>query len=599
MPPVAFSGDLKEWVQNTINCHKVMVFSKTTCPFCAKVKELLQSLKVEYYALELDQISNGSDVQQQLLELSGQRTVPNVFINGKHLGGCDATIQANTEGRLLKMINGEEEEYDYDLVVIGGGSGGLACSKAAADLGKRVAVLDFVKPSPQGTTWGLGGTCVNVGCIPKKLMHQAALLGHSLEDAKNYGWQLQEETAKHNWEKMKDSVQDHIGSLNWGYRVQLRDKTVQYLNAYGTFVDQHKIKATNKRGKVTEVTSANFVIATGGRPRIPDIPGAKEFGISSDDLFSLPYCPGKTLVIGASYVALECAGFLAGLGLDVTLMVRSILLRGFDQQMAEKIGDYMENHGVKFLRQYVPLKVERLQEGTPGLLKVTAKPTSGAESDSITGEYNTVLFAVGRDACTENIGLDNIGVRYNTKNGKLFATNEQTNISNVYAIGDVLDEKPELTPVAIQAGKLLAERLFNGSTKQVDYTNVATTVFTPLEYGCIGLAEEDAIAQFGQDNLEVYHTNFQPLEYTVAHREENVCYGKLICLKTDNQRVIGFHVLGPNAGEITQGYALAMKLGATKDDFDNTIGIHPTCSEVFTTLSVTKSSGGDVKAAGC
>uniref|UniRef100_A0A8C7C6G1 Thioredoxin reductase 3 n=1 Tax=Oncorhynchus kisutch TaxID=8019 RepID=A0A8C7C6G1_ONCKI len=483
--------------------------------------------------------------------MTRQKTVPNVFVNKTHIGGY---------GILQKLLCGESEVYEYDLIVIGGGSGGLACSKEAATLGKKVMVLDYVVPTPKGNSWGLGGTCVNVGCIPKKLMHQTALLGTSMQDARKFGWE-------HNWETMKTAVNNYIGSLNWGYRVALRDKNVNYVNSYAEFIEPHKIKATNKRGKETFHTAAKFILATGERPRYLGIPGDKEYCITSDDLFSLPHCPGKTLVIGASYVALECGGFLAGLGLDVTVMVRSILLRGFDQDMANRAGEHMEEHGVKFLRKYVPVKV---------------------------------LIAVGRDACTGKIGLDQAGVKVNPKNGKVPVNDEeQTNVPHIYAIGDILEGKWELTPVAIQAGKLLARRLYAGASLKCDYVNVPTTVFTPLEYGACGHSEEKAIELYGQDNLEVYHSLFWPLEFTVPNRDNNKCYSKIICNKLDNDRVIGFHYLGPNAGEVTQGYGAAMKCGLTKEQLDNTIGIHPTCAEIFTTMEVTKSSGGDITQAGC
>ncbi|KFP87401.1 Thioredoxin reductase 3, partial [Acanthisitta chloris] len=473
---------------------------------------------------------------------------------------------------------------EYDLIIIGGGSGGLACSKEAAALGKKVMVLDYVVPTPLGTSWGLGGTCVNVGCIPKKLMHQAALLGQALQDSRKYGWQY-EEQVKHNWEVMVEAIQNYIGSLNWGYRVSLREKSVTYLNSYGEFVEPHKIKVCT----VFEILKT-FVLATGERPRYMGIPGDKEYCITSDDLFSLPYCPGKTLVVGASYVALECAGFLAGLGLDVTVMVRSILLRGFDQEMAEKVGAYMETHGVKFIRKFVPVQARRL--------KVTAKSTEGTEV--IEGEYNTVLIAIGRDACTRNIGLETIGVKINEKNGKVPVNDEeQTSVPYVYAIGDILEGKLELTPVAIQAGRLLARRLYGGSSRKCDYINVPTTVFTPLEYGSCGFPEEKAVEEYGKQNLEVFHTLFWPLEWTVPGRDNNTCYAKIICNKQDNNRVIGLHVLGPNAGEITQGFAAAIKCGLTKELLDETIGIHPTCAEVFTTMDITKSSGQDITQKGC
>ncbi|XP_011806136.1 PREDICTED: thioredoxin reductase 3 isoform X2 [Colobus angolensis palliatus] len=422
-------------------------------------------------------------------------------------------------------------------------------------------VLDFVVPSPQGTSWGLGGTCVNVGCIPKKLMHQAALLGQALCDSRKFGWEYDQQV-KHNWETMTKAIQNHISSLNWGYRLSLREKAVAYVNSYGEFVEHHKIKATNKKGQETYYTAAQFVIATGERPRYLGIQGDKEYCITSDDLFSLPYCPGKTLVVGASYVALECAGFLAGFGLDVTVMVRSILLRGFDQEMAEKVGSYMEQHGVKFLRKFIPVMIQQLEKGSPGKLKVLAKSTEGTET--IEGVYNTVLLAIGRDSCTRKIGLEKIGVKINEKSGKIPVNDvEQTSVPYVCAVGDILEGKPELTPVAIQSGKLLARRLFGASLEKI------------------------------------YHTLFWPLEWTVAGRENNTCYAKIICNKLDHDRVIGFHILGPNAGEVTQGFAAAMKCGLTKQLLDDTIGIHPTCGEVFTTLEITKSSGLDVTQKGC
>lgn len=591
MPP---TGDLKNYVKDLSSKNKVLIFSKSTCPFCTRVKNLFSSINVDHQIIELDQLGEGSAIQNTLTDLTGLRTVPNVFVNGKSIGGCDDTLKAHSENRLMSMINPPTDKYDYDLIVIGGGSGGLAASKMAANMGKKVAVFDFVKPTPIGTTWGLGGTCVNVGCIPKKLMHQAALLGHNFTDAKEFGWQVPEKI-NHDWETMKNNIQDHIGSLNWSYRVQLRDKKVDYKNAYAEFVDNHKVKAVDKKGKTMELTAENFILATGERPRYPDIPGAKEYGITSDDLFSLPYNPGKTLVVGASYVSLECGGFLQAFGLDVTIMVRSILLRGFDQQMAEKVGEYMQNHGIKFIRPCVPTKVEQLEEGKPGKLRVTGKYNDGTE---FVDEFNTVIFAIGRDACTSSIGLEKVGVKVGRNGFIPVDDNEQTNVPNIYGIGDILEGKPELTPVAIQAGQLLAKRLYGNSTIKTDYKMVATTVFTPLEYGAIGYAEEDAIEKYGEDNIEVYHTNFRPLEWTVPHREDP-CYAKLICLIPENERVIGFHVIGPNAGEITQGYAVALKLGATKADFDSTIGIHPTCSEVLTVLEVTKRSGGDITQSGC
>ncbi|EPY87395.1 thioredoxin reductase 3-like protein [Camelus ferus] len=587
------------------------------------------------HALLLLFIDNGASVQEVLSEITHQNTVPNIFVNKVHVlvlrvpawnalsqvgvGCADASStsrpKAHQSGLLQKLLQ-EDPAYDYDLIVIGGGSGGLACAQEAAILGRKVMVLDFVAPSPQGTSW-----------------------------------------VKHNWGTLTEAVQTHVGSLNWGCRLSLREKAVAYVNAHGEFVEHHKVKATNGKGQKTCYTAAKFVIATGERPRYLGIQGAKEYCITSDDLFSLPYCPGATLVVGASYVALECAGFLAGLGLEVTVMVRSVLLRGFDQEMAERLGSSLERLGVRFLRKFVPV---------------------------------AVLLAIGRDSCTKGIGLEKIGVKINEKNGKIPVNDmEQTNVPYVYAVGDVLEGKPQLTPVAMQAGKLLARRLFGGCLEkprpceilargvivpmcvaippvvrashptqecsppqgcghvtcdkagvaqcpvnwppslapvlsvhtcahcgsslserlevrdcdlfvfQCDYVNVPTVVFTPLEYGCCGLSEERAAQEYQRENLEVYHTLFWPLEWTVACRDNNACYAKIICNKFDNERVVGFHILGPNAGEITQGFAAAMKCGLTKRLLDDTVGIHPTCAEVFTTLEITKSSGLDIMQKGC
>lgn len=357
-------------------------------------------------------------------------------------------------------------------------------------LGAKVAVCDFVQPSPAGTKWGLGGTCVNVGCIPKKLMHQAALLGEGMSDARSYGWEVPE--VSHKWEAMVENVQNHIKSLNFGYRSELMTEGIKYLNAYAVFTDPHTIECTDKKGKVTTVTGARFVIAVGGRPRYPEIPGGKELTISSDDLFALPSPPGTTLCIGASYISLECAGFIHGLGMKAHVMMRSIPLRGFDQQMAGQVKAYMQEHGVSFIEQAVPTAVEAAENGQK---KVTWKYADGTVGE---GLFDTVLVAIGRDAETSKIGLDKAGVQVNPKTGKIPAKGEQTNVEHIFAIGDVLDGRPELTPVAIQAGKLLAKRIFAGATKPMDYDGVPTTVFTPLEYGCVGLSEEDAIAKLGE-----------------------------------------------------------------------------------------------------
>ena len=267
--------------------------------------------------------------------------------------------------------------------------------------------------------------------------------------------------------------------------------------------------------------------------------------------------------------------------------------------MADKIGEYMENEvGIDFIRPCVPTKIEQIEEGAPGKLRVTGKYNDGTEY--INESFNTVIFAVGRTADTDGLNLSAVGVKTDPNSKKVIADEaERSTIPNIYAIGDVLEGKPELTPMAIQAGKLLGRRICGSSNQLTDYNLVPTTVFTPIEYGTCGYSEEDALKTFGEKSVEVYHSNIWPLEWTVAHRPENACYVKLIVNMLDNERIVGFHYLGPNAGEVTQAFAGMMKLRATKADMEGVIGIHPTCAEIFTTMNITKSSGKDPGADGC
>lgn len=513
----------------------------------------------------------------------------------QHIGGHLRTLNSLSDvNRSLCSASGTDSSK-YDLIVIGGGSGGLACSKEAAKYGKKVAVLDFVSPSPQGSVWGLGGTCVNVGCIPKKLMHQAALSGESLKDAKHFGWNVPD-NINFSWEVLVTAVQNHVRSLNWGHRVQLHDKKVEYVNAKGSFLDSHTIKAVLKNGTEKTMKADHFVIAVGGRPKFPkEVPGAIEYAISSDDIFSLKKSPGKTLVIGASYVALECAGFLTGLGYDTSIMMRSIPLRGFDQQMAQLATDYMEGHGTRFLKQCIPVRIDKADDG---LLHVTWK-------ESVTGEtyqepFETVLFAIGRDPETLQMNLEKAGVELDQQTRKIKANDEeQTSVAHIFAIGDVVQDRPELTPVAIRAGKLLADRLFGGSDVAVDYDKVATTVFTPLEFGTVGMSEEKAIECHGEDNIEVYHAFYKPLEFTVPERKVEQCYMKVVCLREGDQQVLGLHFLGPSAGEVIQGFSAAMRCGLSYQSLSSTVGIHPTCAEEVVKMHITKRSGDDPTVTGC
>lgn len=314
-----------------------------------------------------------------------------------------------------------------------------------------------------------------------------------------------------------------------------------------------------------------------------------ELAISSDDIFALEKSPGKTLCVGASYISLECAGFLKGIGLDVTVAVRSILLRGFDRECADKIGEYMESEGILFKKKVVPKKLE----------KVDGDKIQVTFSDDSQETYDTVLVAIGRSADTTKLGLENVNVEPSPKNGKISTKFEQTSCPNIYAIGDVMVGCPELTPVAINAGIALSRRLFGESTEPMDYKSICTTVFTPIEYGTVGYSEEDAMETFGKDNVEVYHKSFIPLEWSLSGtRSKNEGFAKVLVDKTTD-KVLGMHFLGPNAGEVMQGFGSAMKKQLTFKELSETVGIHPTSAEELVTLTVTKSSGEDAAAGGC
>uniref|UniRef100_A0A8D1J7D9 Thioredoxin-disulfide reductase n=1 Tax=Sus scrofa TaxID=9823 RepID=A0A8D1J7D9_PIG len=448
------------------------------------------------------------------------------------------------------------ERQCYDLLVIGGGSGGLACAK-------------------EGTRWGLGGTCVNVGCIPKKLMHQAALLGGVIRDAPHYGWEVAQ-PALHSWRKMAEAVQNHVKSLNWGHRVQLQDRKVKYFNFKASFVNKHTVCGVLKGGKEILLSAEHIVIATGGRPRYPaHIEGAVEYGITN--------------------VALECAGFLTGLGLDATIMIRSIPLRAFDQQMASLVIEHMAVHGTRILKGCMPLRVEKLPDGQ---LQVTWVDLASDRKD--VGTFDTVLWATGRVPEIGSLNLEKADVHTNPHTQKILVdAQDATSVPHIYAIGDVAEGRPELTPTAVMAGRLLAQRLCGRSSDLMDYDNVPTTVFTPLEYGCVGLSEEAAVARHGEEGVEVYHAYYKPLEFTVPERDASQCYIKMVCLREPPQLVLGLHFLGPNAGEVTQGFALALKCGASYEQVMRTVGIHPTCAEEVAKLRISKRSGLDPTVTGC
>ncbi|KNA00438.1 thioredoxin reductase 2 [Plasmodium vivax North Korean] len=489
-------------------------------------------------------------------------------------------------------------DYDYDYVVIGGGPGGMASAKEAAAHGAKVLLFDYVKPSSKGTKWGIGGTCVNVGCVPKKLMHYAGNMGSLFKlDSTQYGWTCKD--LSHNWGKLVSTVQSHIRSLNFSYLTGLRSSQVKYINGLASLKDEHTV-AYYLKGDMSQeetITAKYILIATGCRPHIPeDVEGARELSITSDDIFSMKKVPGKTLIVGASYVALECAGFLNSLGFDVTVAVRSIVLRGFDSQCALKVKNYMEEQGVLFKEGVLPKKLSKGEEDKVAVLF----------TDGTTELYDTVLYATGRKGDIAMLHLERLNIHVDKSANKII-TNEGscTNVPNIFAVGDVAVDVPELAPVAIKAGEILARRLFKQSQEIVDYTFIPTAIYTPIEYGACGYSEEKAYEAFGTSNVEVFLQEFNNLEISAVHREKHVraqkdqydtdvsstCLSKLVCLKSEDNRVVGFHYVGPNAGEVTQGMALALRLKARKSDFDSCVGIHPTDAESFMNLAVTRASG--------
>ena len=479
----------------------------------------------------------------------------------------------------------------YDIIIIGGGSGGLSLSKHAYLLGASVCVFDYVDPSPHGTKWGLGGTCVNVGCIPKKLMHRASILGEDYKMMSDFGW-FNTNKLENNWCKLTSKITDYISSLNWSYRSRLKQTGIKYINKKARFFNNNTIEYNTSSGEVKKITADNIVIATGGRPNIPNIEGS-ELGITSDDIFRLENPPGDTLVIGGSYVGLECGGFLGGLGFKTSIMIRTIPLRGFDNDMAEKIVENMiNNKNISIIRDCNPIKLEKKND------KIEVSYQNILNGDITKNKYDTVLFATGRKINTKELLLNTL--EYDEKTGKIPVNmNYNTNLENIYAIGDVIQNSLELTPIAVKDGQLLASYLCN-RMKDISpiSKNVASTVFTPLEYSFVGLSFDKSVELYSKENIEVYHSHFNPLEYELSNLNKNKCYCKIIVHKKTDL-ILGIHILSPNSSEIILGFSLAMNIGLTKTQLDNTIGVHPTISEELVNLNITVSSGKNAKKEGC
>ncbi len=453
--------------------------------------------------------------------------------------------------------------YDFDLFVIGGGSGGVRCARMAAAHGARVAITE-------STHWG--GTCVNVGCVPKKLMVMAADYGIAADDSRGFGWDTHRGT--HDWAGFIAAKNAEISRLN-GIYVNLLSNCTRF-DAYATFVDPHTLDVGGNR-----VTAERIVIAVGGHPLRPDMPGC-ELGIVSDDAFFLPALPRRVMLIGAGYIAVEFAGIFAGLGAEVELVCRPPLpLRGFDHDLREALAGALTAQGVRLHCATAPAKVEREgDEYSVHLMDGTVRRT------------DLVFWAAGRRPNTRKLGLEAASVRTGPSGAVLVDDQFQTNQPNIFAIGDVSD-RLNLTPVAIAEGHMLADRLFGPSGRSWNMDQVATAVFSHPPMATCGLTEEAAAARYPVD---IYMTQFTPMRHLFTGRKVKTLM-KLV-VEQSTQRVVGAHMLGDDSPEMMQGIAVAMTAGATKADFDRTIGIHPTGAEEWVTMRTrTREAGVTAKAA--
>jgi len=444
----------------------------------------------------------------------------------------------------------------YDLIAIGGGSGGLAATKQAASLGARCAVIEGDR---------LGGACVNVGCVPKKVMWYAASLGHSLADAADYGFAI--DNNGFDWDKMKQGRDAYVQRLNQIHLNNLSKATVDFIPGYARFIDAHTIEVDGK-----QYTADHIIIATGGRPLQPKLPGA-ELGITSDGFFELEQLPQKTVIVGGGYIAVEIAGVLNALGSEVDILLRSdLLLSPFDPLIRDTVREQMQQDGIG-IHSNVNLSTVTLGKND----KLVMVSEDGPEL----GGYDCLIWAIGRIPNTDQLNLEGIDLICDVRGFIPVDEYQNTNIDNIYAIGDVTG-KATLTPVAIAAGRKLAERLFAGKAdSKLDYDNIASVVFTHPPVGTVGLTEPQAREKYG-DQVKIYQTKFTGMYHAMTQHKTKTAM-KLVCVGTD-EKVIGCHIVGFGADEMLQGFAVAIKMGTTKADFDNTVAIHPTSAEELVTL---------------
>lgn len=452
----------------------------------------------------------------------------------------------------------------FDLIAIGGGSGGLAIAEKAALLGRRAAIIDSSK---------LGGTCVNAGCVPKKVMWYAAHLAEALVDAPGYGVRTRAEGI--DWSALVAGRNRYVAAINdyWdGYVEQLG---ITHIQGAARFIDARTIGVGNER-----YTADHIVIATGGRPIVPRMPGA-ELGITSDDFFALTSQPRRVAIIGGGYVGVELAGVLRALGSEVSLVAledRALFL--FDPMISATLAENMSAQGISMHLQFEVVALEREQDGLTLV---------GRDAVRLSG-FECILWAVGRAPNSRELALERAGVDVQPSGLIPVDAYQNTNVPGIYAIGDVTGREP-LTPVAVAAGRRLAERLFGGQPeRRLDYENIPTVVFTHPPIGKVGLTEPEARERHG-DTLTVYETSFTPMRYALnAHGPKTAM--KLVCAGAE-ERILGIHLIGDGVDEMLQGFAVAVKMGATKADFDNTVAIHPCSAEELVTLKMPVRRPGD------
>ncbi len=442
--------------------------------------------------------------------------------------------------------------FDFYLLVIGAGSGGVRASRMAAARGVKVAVVEGAP---------LGGTCVNLGCVPKKLYSYASSFPGHFSSSKGYGWS--EVSSSFDWEVLKKNRATEITRLNGIYGNLLKGSGVVQLNGWGSIVDANTVKVGDKT-----YTARYILIATGGWPTVPDVPG-KELAITSNEIFDLPAFPKRLLVVGGGYIASEFASIFNGMGAKVIQLYRSEkILRGFDEDIRHFLSQEMVKHGVD-LR--VNSDVAKLEKTATGIL-VTLK-------DGSTEEVDQVLYATGRAPNTKGLNLEGVGVATSKSGHIIVDKNYMSNVPSIFAIGDVVGHL-ELTPVALGEAMVLVDYLFGDKTRQMSYDNIPTAIFTTPNAATVGLTEEQARQQY--KDIAIYRSDFKALKHTLTGKDERTLM-KLIVDKASD-KVLGVHMVGDEAGEIIQGFAVALKAGATKAIFDSTIGIHPTAAEEFVTM---------------